>query len=128
MQRALDGVQPAAQALGDGVVLAFLGQGQRGIALVFRLGLHFRLAVVLSGGLRLLKQPEHVVALGGEQAPGPVLVHPAVLLVRVGCVRVGCVRMPVLVPVVPVVVVHVMVVVVPVVVVPGVVVLVVAVG
>ena len=51
MQRALDGVQPVAQALGDGVVLAFLGERQGGVAVVFRLGLDFGLAVALAGGL-----------------------------------------------------------------------------
>jgi UDP-2,3-diacylglucosamine pyrophosphatase LpxH len=80
VQRALDGVQPVAQALRDRVVLSFLGERQSGIGVVFRLALHLRHPVVLAGGLGLLEQPAHLVALGDEQATGPVLVHPAVLL------------------------------------------------
>jgi len=79
VQRALDGVEPVAQALGDGVVLAFLGERQSGIGVVFRLALHLSHAVVLAGGLGLVEQAAHLVAFGDEQATGAVLVHPAVL-------------------------------------------------
>ena len=79
VQRALDGVQPVAHALRDGVVLAFLGERQGGVGVVFRLALHLRHAVILAGGLGLLEQALYLVPFGDEQATGPVLVHPAVL-------------------------------------------------
>jgi transposase-like protein len=87
VQRALDGIQPVAHALRDRVVLAFLGERQRSIGVVFRLALYLRHPVVVAGVLGLLEQPAHLVAFGDEQVAGPVLVHPAVLQVRVG--RVG---------------------------------------
>ena len=55
VHRAFDGVQPVAQALREGVVLAFLGERQRGIGVVFRLALHLRHAVGLAGGVGLLE-------------------------------------------------------------------------
>src|ERR1700747_2148475 len=87
-QGALDGVQPVVQALRDGVVLAFLGERQRGVGVVLGLALHLSHAVVLAGGLGPLERALNLIPFGDEQATGPVLVHPAVLLVLVGRVRV----------------------------------------
>src|ERR1700750_2246231 len=47
-QGALDGVQPVAQVLRDGVVLTLLGERQRGVGFVFRLAVHLGLAVPLA--------------------------------------------------------------------------------
>src|SRR5271154_6260674 len=77
VQRAFDGVQPVAHALRDGVVLAFLGERQGGVGVVFRHALHLGYAVILACGLVVLEQAAHLVPFGDEQATGPVLVHPA---------------------------------------------------
>src|SRR5690349_16126972 len=76
---ALDGLQPVAQVLRNGVVLTLLGERQRGVGFVFRLAVHFGLAVPLARCLGVLQQALHLVALGNEQAARAVLVHRAVL-------------------------------------------------
>src|SRR5207247_4277170 len=83
-QGALDGVQPAAQALRDGVILPFGRQRLRGIGRVSGLAVHLGLAVLLACRLGVLQQALHLVALGNEQAARAVLVHRAVLPNRCG--------------------------------------------
>ena len=64
VQGPVDGVQPAAQALRDGVIHALGGQRLRGIVDVSRLAVHLRLPVLPARSLSVLQQTLHLVALG----------------------------------------------------------------
>src|SRR6185437_15441756 len=79
VQGALDGVQPVAQALRDGVVHALGGQRRRGVGGVARLAVHLGDPVGLAGRLGVLQQALHLVTLGGEQAACALGVHRAFL-------------------------------------------------